>query len=116
MAEAEVRNLGSSGRPFYRRPGRGRGVRWRVPASSPRRRWWCTVVTTRWLGQTGRRDGSGRCKAPNRAGECNNGEATRRAVAGAIASLASVTDARKALTGGARLPERDRERARGGAG
>jgi hypothetical protein len=37
-------------------------------------------------------------------------------VAGAIASLASVTDARKALTGGARLPERDRERARGGAG
>jgi hypothetical protein len=31
----------------------------------------------------------------------------------AIASLASITDARKALTGGARLPERDRERARG---
>jgi hypothetical protein len=31
----------------------------------------------------------------------------------AIASLAPVTDARKALTGGARSPERDRERARG---
>jgi hypothetical protein len=31
----------------------------------------------------------------------------------AIASLAPVIDARKALTGGARSPERDRERARG---
>jgi hypothetical protein len=41
--------LGSSGQPFYRRPGRRRG---RAPASSPQRRWWCTVVTTGWLGQT----------------------------------------------------------------
>jgi hypothetical protein len=73
--------LGSSGRPFYRRPGRRRGVRWRAPASSPRRRWWCTMVTTRWLGQTGQRNGSGRRKAPNRAGERDNGEATERAVA-----------------------------------
>jgi hypothetical protein len=73
--------LGSSGWPFYRRPGWRRGVRWRAPASSPWQRWWCTVVTMGWLGQTGRWDGSGRRKAPNRAGEHDNGEATGRAVA-----------------------------------
>jgi hypothetical protein len=45
--------LGSSGRSFYRRPGRGRGERWRAPASSPRRGWWRTVATTGRLGQGG---------------------------------------------------------------
>jgi hypothetical protein len=37
---------------------------------------------TGWLGQMGRRDGSGRRKAPNRASERDNGKATGRAVAG----------------------------------
>jgi hypothetical protein len=73
------------------------------------------MVTTGWLGQTGRRDGSGRRKAPNQAGECDNGEATERAVADDDRIASPVTSARKALTSGARLPEgeRDRKRARG---
>jgi hypothetical protein len=71
-------------------------------------------VTTRWLEQTGRWDGSGRRKAPNRAGERDNGEATERAVVGGDRVASPVTGARKALTGGARLPGRERsERARG---
>jgi hypothetical protein len=32
-AEAGVRSWGSSGRSFYRRPGRGRKGRWRAPAT-----------------------------------------------------------------------------------
>jgi hypothetical protein len=73
------------------------------------------VVATGWLGQTGRWDGSGRRKAPNRAGERDNGEATGQAVAGGDRVASPVTGARKALTSGTRLPERerDRERARG---
>jgi hypothetical protein len=69
--------LGSSGGPFIGARG-GEGARGGVP----RWRWWRTVVTTGWLGQTGRQDGLGRRKAPNRAGERDNGEATGRAVAG----------------------------------
>jgi hypothetical protein len=60
----------------------------------------------------GRQDGSGRRKAPNRAGERDNGEATGRAVAGRDRVASPVTGARKALTSGTRLPERDREIAR----
>jgi hypothetical protein len=56
-----------------------------------------------------RRDGSGRRKAPNRAGERDNGEATGRAVAGGNRVASPVTGARKALTSGARLPEREIE-------
>jgi hypothetical protein len=82
MAEAGVRNWGARGNPFIGAWGGEGGVRWCAPASSPRRRWWCTVVTTGWLGQTGRWDGSGRRKAPNRASERDNGEASGRAVAG----------------------------------
>jgi hypothetical protein len=88
------------------------GERWRAPVSLPRRGWWRTVVATGWLGQTGRRDGSGRRKAPNRAGECDNGEATGRAVAGGDRVSNPVTGARKALTCGTRLLGRERETAR----
>jgi hypothetical protein len=68
-----------------------------------------TVVATGWLGQTGRRDGSCRRKAPNRAGERDNGEATGRVVTGGDRVASPVTGARKTLTSGARLPERERE-------
>ena len=70
------------GRSFYRRPGRGRGERWRAPASLPRRGWWCTVVTTGRLGQgdRGTRRQSGR--------RASNGETTERWRPAAIASLA----------------------------
>jgi hypothetical protein len=61
---------------------------------------------TGWLGQTGRRDGSGRRKAPNRAGERDNGEATGRAEASGDHVDSLVTGAREGLTSGARLPER----------
>jgi hypothetical protein len=52
---------------------------------------------------------------PNRAGERDNGEATRWAVAGGDRIASPVTGVRKTLTSGARLleGERDRERARG---
>jgi hypothetical protein len=33
VAKASRGGVRSSGRPFYRRPGRGRGVRWRTPAT-----------------------------------------------------------------------------------
>jgi hypothetical protein len=64
-----------------------------------------------------RRDGSGRRKAPNRAGERNNGKATGRAVADGDRVASPIMGARKALTSGARLleRERDRKRARGSA-
>jgi hypothetical protein len=81
MAEAGVRNWGAQGGLFIGARGGEGGERWRAPASLPRRRWWHTVVTTGWLEQTGRRDGSGRCKALNQAGGRDNGEATGRAVA-----------------------------------
>jgi hypothetical protein len=112
MAEAGVRNWGAWGSPFIGARGGEEGERWRAPASSPRRGWWRTVVTTGWLGQTRRRDGSGRRKAPNRAGERDNGEATGRAVAGGDRIASPVTGTRKALTSGTRLPERERERSR----
>jgi hypothetical protein len=108
MAEAGVRNWGARGSPFIGAQGGEGGERWHAPASSPRRRWWRTVVTTGWLGQTGRRDGSGRRKAPNRVGEHDNGEAMGRVVAGGNRVASPVTGARKALTGGARLPGRER--------
>jgi hypothetical protein len=60
MAKAGVRNWGARGGPFLGAQGGEGGERWRAPASSPQRGWWRTVVTTGWLGQTGRRDGSGR--------------------------------------------------------
>jgi hypothetical protein len=56
---------GSSGSPFIGARGGEGGERWRATTSLPRRGWWRTVVATGWLGQTGRRDGSGRRKAPN---------------------------------------------------
>jgi hypothetical protein len=56
------------------------------------------VVAMGWLEQTGRRDSSGKRKAPNRAGERDNGEATGRAVAGGDRVASPVTGARKALT------------------
>jgi hypothetical protein len=59
-----------------------------------------------------RRDGSGRRKAPNRAGERNNGKATGRAVADGDRVASPIMGARKALTSGARLLEREREIAR----
>ena len=75
------------------------------------------MVTTGWLGQAERRDGSGRRKAPNRDGEHDNGEATGRAVAGGDRVASPVTGARKALTGGDRLPRRERSReSKGSAG
>jgi hypothetical protein len=92
------------------------GERWRALASSPRWRWWHAMVTTGWLGQTGRRDGSGRRKAPNRAGERDYGEATGRSVAGGDRVASPITGERKALTGGARLPEREIVRERGECG
>jgi hypothetical protein len=49
---------------------------------------------------------------PNRAGERDNGEATGRTVAGGDRVACPVTGARKALTSGTRLPEREREIAR----
>jgi hypothetical protein len=58
----------------------------------------------------GRRDGSGRHKAPNRAGERDNGEATGRMVAGGEPVDSLVTGARKVLTSEAHLPERGRLR------
>jgi hypothetical protein len=67
------------------------------------------VVATGCLGQTGQQDGSGRRKAPNRAGERDDGEATGWAVAGGDHVASPVTGARKALTSGARLPERESE-------
>jgi hypothetical protein len=108
MAKAGVRNWGARGGPCIGTRGGEGGERWRALASSPRRRWWRAVVTTGWLGQTRRRDGSGRRKAPNRAGERDNGEAMGRAVAGGDHVASPVTGARKALTGGGRLPGRER--------
>jgi hypothetical protein len=49
-------------------------------------------------------------KAPNRAGERVNGEATERAAAGSDRVDSLVTGTRKGLTSGARLPERRRLR------
>jgi hypothetical protein len=109
--------LGSSGWSFYRRPGRGRGERWRALASSPQRGWWRTVATTRRLGQGG--DGMARLAQGDRdtrrqlGRRASNGETTGRWRPAATASLAPVTGARKALTGGARLPGRERSRGRG---
>jgi hypothetical protein len=94
--------LGSSGWSFYRRPGRGRGERWRAPASSPWRGWWRTVATTRRLGQGG--DGMARLAQGDRGARrqpgrrASNGKTTGRWRP--AASLAPVTGARKALTGG----------------
>jgi hypothetical protein len=72
-----------------------------------RRRWWRTVVATGWLGQTGRQDGSSKRKAPNRAGEGDNGEATGRAVAGG-------DRADSLLTGEGRVADKRGPLARGG--
>jgi hypothetical protein len=70
-----------------------------------------------WLGQTGRRDGSGTRKAPNRAGERDNGEAMWRAVADGDRFASPVVGPRKALTGGARLPGGERsQESEGSAG
>jgi hypothetical protein len=69
-------------------------------------------VATGWLGQTRRWDDSGRRKAPNRAGERDNGEVTGWAVADGDHVASPVTGARKALTSGARLLERERARVR----
>jgi hypothetical protein len=68
------------------------------------------VVAIGWLGQTGQRDGSGRRKAPNRAGERDNGKATRRTVASGERIDSLVTGMRKVLTSGDHLPERGRLR------
>jgi hypothetical protein len=93
--------LRSSGWSFYRRPGRG---------------WWRTVATTRRLGQGG--DGMARLAQGDRGARrqqgrrASNGETTGRWRPAAIASLAPVTGARKTLTGGARLPGRERSRGR----
>ena len=109
--------LGSSGWSFYRCLGRGRGERWHAPASSPRRGWWRRVVTTRRLGQGG--DGMARLAQGDRGARCqpgrraSNGKMMGRWRPAAIASLAPVTGARKALTGGACLPGRERSRGRG---
>jgi hypothetical protein len=73
MAEDGVRNWGARGSPFIGARGGEGGERWRAPASFPRWGWWRTVAAS------GRRDGSGRRKAPNRAGERDNGEAMGRA-------------------------------------
>jgi hypothetical protein len=116
MAEAGVRNWGARGGPFIGARGGEGGERWHAPASSPRWRWWRTVVTTGWLGQTGRRDGSGRRKAPNRAGERDNGEAAGRVVADGDRVASPVTGARKVLTGGARWLEREIVREQGECG
>jgi hypothetical protein len=104
------------GRSFYRRPGWGRGREVASTGELATAGMVRTVVATGWLGQTGRRDGSGRCKAPNRAGERDNGEATGQAVAGGDRVASPVTGARKALTSGARLPERERARVRAADG
>jgi hypothetical protein len=49
MAEAGVRNWGARRGPFIGARGGEGGERWRALASSPRRGWWRTVVTTGWL-------------------------------------------------------------------
>jgi hypothetical protein len=110
--------LGSSGWPFYRRPGQGRG-----------REVACTgeLTTAGMVAHSGdnetaragegRRDGSAgaRDRAARRQVSLGrrNGEATGRWRSAAIASLALVMGARKALTGGACLPRRERSRRRG---
>jgi hypothetical protein len=107
------------GRSFYRCPGRGRG---REVASTGKLATAGMVAhgggdgmaradgATGRLGQTGRQDGSGRRKAPNRASERDNGEATGRAVADGDRVASPVTGARKVMTSGTRLPERERSR------
>jgi hypothetical protein len=78
---------------------------------------WRTVATTRRHGQGG--DGMARLAPGDRGARCqpgrraSNGETTGRWRPAAIASLAPVTGARKALMGGARLPGRERSRGRG---
>jgi hypothetical protein len=75
------------------------------------------VATTRRLGQGG--DGMARLAQGDRGARrqpgrrASNGEPTGRQRPATIASLAPVTGARKALTGGARLPGRERSRGRG---
>jgi hypothetical protein len=107
----------SSGGPFYRRLGWGRGDRWRAPASLPRRGWWRTVATTGRLGQGG--DGMARLAQGDRGARrqpgrrASNGETMGWWRPAAIALLAPVTGARKALTGRACLPGRERSRGRG---
>jgi hypothetical protein len=109
--------LGSSGWSFNRRLGAGKGERWRAPASLPRRGWWRTVATTRQLGQGG--DGMARLAQKDRGARlqpgrrASNGKTTGQWRPAAIASLAPVTSARKALTGGARLLGKERSRGRG---
>jgi hypothetical protein len=106
MAEAGVRNWGARGGPFI-------GTRGEKGARGGEHRRACHGGDggAQWR----RRDGSGRCKAPNRDGERDNGEVTGRAVAGGDRVASPVTGARKGLTSGGRLPEgeKDRERARG---
>jgi hypothetical protein len=70
-------------------------------------------VATGRLGQAGVKGRLGHSprgrKAPNRAGERVNGEATGRTVGGGERADSLVTDeGEKGLTGGARLPERGR--------
>jgi hypothetical protein len=75
-----------------------------------------------WLGKAGVKGRLGHSarwrKAPNRAGERVNGEATGWAVAGGERADSLVTgEGEKGLTGGARLPERGRSRrSEGGCG
>jgi hypothetical protein len=95
------------GGPFIDTRGGEGGERWREVASIGKLA--TAGMVTGWLGQTGRRDGSGRRKAPNRAGERDNGEATGRAVADGDRVAIPVMGTRKALTSGARLPERESE-------
>jgi hypothetical protein len=98
--------LGSSGRPFYRRPGRRRRHEVACPGE---------LATAEMVVHSGD-DGMARADARRQTELVNVITARRQGGQwpAAIASPAPVTDARKVLTGGARSPERDRERARGG--
>jgi hypothetical protein len=92
MAKAGVRNWGARGGPFIGARGGEGGGRWRAPASSPQRGWWCTVATTGRLRQGG--DGMARLAQGDRGARrqsgrrASNGETTGWWRPTTIASLA----------------------------
>jgi hypothetical protein len=100
MPEVGVRNWGARGGLFIGARGGEGGERWRAPAEM--------------VAHSGE-DGMARADARRQTELVDAIMARRRGEQWpvAIASLAPVTNVRKALTGGARSLERDRERARG---
>jgi hypothetical protein len=117
VAEASVRDWGARGGPFIGARG-GEGARGGVHQRARHNR--DGGAQWRRRDDSGRGgDGMARLAQGDRGARrlsgrrASNGETTGRWRPAAIKSLASVTSARKALTGGARLPGRERSRGRG---